>query len=184
MNPLVRLDREQAQLVVVDVQDRLLPLIHEHEQVVAQCARMIRAARVLEIPMLVSEQYPAGLGHTTSALLDVADGASRAEKSAFSVCRDEATFAPIKRAARPQVLLVGIEAHVCVLQSALDLLASGRQPFVLADAVSSRRPLDRETAFDRMRAAGVVVTTVESAIFELLEFSGTPEFKQILPIVK
>ena len=184
MHRVARLNRSDAQLVVVDVQERLLPLIHEHESVVSQCIRMIRAARVLDVSTLISEQYPAGLGNTTPALLDAAGDAPRAEKTAFSVCRDEATRNPILNRPQKQVLLIGIEAHVCVLQSALDLLAAGAQPYVLADAVSSRRAFDRDVAFDRLRSAGVVVTTVESAIFELLEFSGTNEFKQILPIVK
>ena len=181
---LARLELPQAQLLLVDIQERLLPQIAEHERVVAQAERMIRAAGVLHLPITISEQYPRGLGSTVAVLAAAAAGAPRLEKMTFSFCADEKCRARLVSLARPQVLLVGIEAHVCVYQTALDLLALQMQPVVLADAVGSRRPLDYAVALDGLRAAGVVVTTVESAIFELVYAAGTDLFKAVLPLVK
>lgn len=182
--PLVRLNREQAQLLIVDIQERLLPHIHLHEAVVAQAVRMTRAAHALELPVTVSEQYPEGLGATTPAVSEAAADAPRCTKMTFSFCTDAACRERITSVTRPQVLLVGIETHVCVQQTALDLLEMGMQPIVLADAVGSRRPLDYDIAIARLRHAGAIVTTVESAIFQFVQESGTPLFKKVLPLVK
>jgi nicotinamidase-related amidase len=179
-----RLDAKKAQLVVVDLQEKLLPLIAEHETVVSQIVRILRAARELQLPTTVSEQYPAGLGRTPAAVMVAAEGATRMEKMTFSLWQDEPIRERLLSLTRPQVLLVGIEAHVCVQQTVLDLLEAKLVPFVLADAVGSRRPLDRDIALERLRAAGTGVTTVESAIFEMLDRAGTDLFKRILPIVR
>ena len=179
-----RLRIDQAHLLVIDIQEKLLPLIDQKEQVVAQAERAVRAAAVLNLPITLSEQYVKGLGATIPALAEAAGGAPRAEKLAFSFCAEDACRERILSLRRPQVLLVGIEAHVCVQQPALDLGEMGLQPFVLADAVGSRRASDREVALERMRQGGVIVTTVESALFELLHASGTELFKRVLPLVK
>lgn len=179
-----RLDREHVQLVVVDMQERLIPHIHEHADVLAHAERMIRAAAVLDIPITVSEQYPRGLGPTAPAIRAAAGSAPLLAKTTFSLCGDEACRSRITAVLRPQVLLVGIETHVCVQQTALDLLEMQMRPFVLVDAVGSRRPLDAQVAIERMRGAGVVVTTVEAAIFQLVRESGTELFKRILPLVR
>ncbi|MEP0848762.1 MAG: hydrolase [Phycisphaerae bacterium] len=179
-----RLNASQSQLLVIDVQERLLPHIAEQEAMLAQLARMVRAARVLGMPCTLSEQYVKGLGPTAAALVELLADAPRREKLTFSAWRDEALRGLLTATVRPQVLLTGIEAHVCVQQTAFDLLDAGLTPFVLADAVSSRRERDRDVALARMRCAGAVVTTVEAAIFEMLDACGTERFKQILPIVK
>ena len=180
----IRLDREHAQLLVVDIQERLLPSIAEYERVLAQAERIIRAATVLELPITIPEQYPRGLGPTHPTIRDAAPGAVRTEKMTFSYCADPACRARLAAVGRPQVLLVGIEAHVCVQQTALDLLDLQMQPYVLADAVGSRWTFDCEIALAGMRTAGVVVTTVESAIFRMLHEAGTARFKRILPLVR
>jgi nicotinamidase-related amidase len=179
-----RLELGRTQLLVVDIQERLLPYIHEHANLVANTEKMVKAAVALQIPVTLSEQYPKGLGPTVPAIAAAATGARRAEKMTFSFCADEQCRACIASTQRLQVLLVGMETHVCVQQTALDLLALNMQPVVLADAVSSRRPIDHQTALDLLRAAGALVTTVESAIFQLVHESGTELFKRVLPIVK
>ncbi len=179
-----RLDREHAQLLIIDFQERLLPQIADHEAIVAQARRMIQAAAILDLPLTVSEQYPRGLGPTTPPIAELTGAATRLEKFTFSFCADAACRKRISAVLRPQVLIVGIEAHVCVQQTALDLLAMQMQPVVLADAVGSRRALDYQVALDGMRAAGVIVTTVESAIFQLLHEAGTDLFKRVLPLVR
>jgi nicotinamidase-related amidase len=181
------LDKSQAQLVVVDVQEKMLAHIHGREDVLAQVVRMMRAAAELELPLTVSEQYVRGLGATVPEIIAAAGEPKRhvrLEKMAFSLMRDAPLRERIVGLRRPQIVLVGIEAHVCVQQTALDLARLGLEPYVLADAVGSRRPVDRDVALERMRAAGVTVSTVEAAIFEMLEISGTDVFKRMLPIVK
>lgn len=179
-----RITSDHTQLLVVDVQARLTPHIRGHELVVAQIVRMLRAARELALPVTVTEQYPTGLGPTEPAILAAAGDAPRLEKTTFSVWGDDSCRTRLASLHRPAVLLVGIEAHVCVQQTALDLLAGGSQPWLLADAVGSRREIDRTTAVERMRHAGVIVTTVESCIYELMERAGTELFKRMLPIVR
>lgn len=179
-----KLDREHTQLVVVDVQEKMLPHIADHELVLEQVERMMRAAVVLEVPVTVSEQYVRGLGGTVGGVLEAAPEAYRGEKMTFSVCDDAKLRERIVSLMRPQVLLVGVETHVCVQQTALDLLSQQMRPYVLADAVGSRRAMDRSVSLERVRTAGAVVTTVESVIFELLRESGTEIFKRILPLVR
>ncbi|MBL8879891.1 MAG: hydrolase [Phycisphaerales bacterium] len=173
-----------AQLLVVDVQERLLPHIHNASQVIEQTSRMLRAARELSLPIIVSEQYVRGLGPTEPGLRESAGGATFVEKMTFSVWRDDAARDALGAAGRPIVIIAGIETHVCVQQTALDLVAAGYGAVLLADAVGSRRKLDHDIALVRMRAYGVDVTTTESMIYTLMERAGTERFKRILPIVK
>jgi isochorismate hydrolase len=179
-----RLDRERVQLLVVDIQEKLLPHVFNHEDLVTQSERIVRAAVALDVPVTVSEQYRKGLGPTTPRVAEAAGDAPYTEKTTFSYCQEDVCRQRVTSVLRPQVLLIGIEAHICVQQTALDLLEMQMQPFVLADAVGSRRELDYQVALERMRHAGVIVTTVESAIFQLVGASGTELFKRILPIVK
>lgn len=178
------LDITHAQLLVVDIQARLLPHVGERTRVVLQAVRMIRAAREMELPITVSEQYPQGLGASDPRIVEAASDAARIEKVAFSVCGEPEARERIVSLLRPQVLLVGIETHVCIQQTAFDLLGEQMRPIVLADAVGSRRVSDHEIALQRMRAAGITVTSVESAIYELMGRSGTELFKRILPLVR
>jgi nicotinamidase-related amidase len=175
---------DTTQLLIVDIQDKLLPFIHEPAHMVAQAERMIRAAHVLALPVTVSAQYVRGLGPTHPAIAAAAADAPQFEKLAFSCAADGPQRERLQSLQRPNVLLVGMEAHVCVQQTALDLLGLGMQPVVLADAVSSRRQADCEVALDGLRAAGAIVTTVEAAIFQMVHESGTELFKRILPLVR
>lgn len=179
-----RLSREQAQLLVVDLQEKLVPAIADSAALLSQAERMIRAALILGLPITVSEQYPRGLGPTVPMIRIAAKDAVRLEKTTFSLCADPACRQRLSDLARRQVLIVGIETHVCVQQTALDLLAMQMRPVVLADAVGSRRPVDYMVALDGLRAAGATVTTVESAIFQLLHEAGTELFKRMLPVVR
>lgn len=174
--------REDAILVVVDVQEKLLPHIAEAERVVGAIEKLIDGFRIVGAPLLVTEQYRKGLGPTTERLVAAVAGT---EPSAFSPI-EKMTFGcvahlPFRQALdaseRRQVVLCGIEAHVCVLQTALQLLAIGFEVFLAADATSSREPRNVEIALRRMEQEGVRMTTVEMAVFEMLHESGTPEFK-------
>jgi len=182
-DPLNRMRPDNTVLLVVDVQDKLLPAIHEADNVVEFARRMIEAAKVLGLPILAAEQYPQGLGRTCAILREAFAPVQPVEKTLFSAC--VARIAErLREVDRLNVLVVGIEAHVCVQQTVLDLVRLGYTPFVCADAVGSRRPLDRDTAIERMRQAGAVITTTESATFELLGEACTDAFKKILKIVK
>lgn len=181
--PPAALQPDSTVLLVIDFQDRLLPAIHEADACVAVACRMIEAAKIMGMPLLCTEQYPAGLGRTCAAVRESLGEAPILEKIRFSGCV-EAVVDRLRQLNRPNVIVVGIEAHVCVLQTVLDLLRLGFTTFVCADGVSSRRPLDRDVAVERMRQAGAVVTTTESTIFELLGEAGTETFRKVLKIVK
>ena len=174
---------DSTALMVIDVQDNLLPAIHEAERCVETSRRMIDAAKILDLPIVVTEQYPAGLGRTSPTLQASLGDHVPIEKIRFSACV-ETVLNRLRELARPNVLVVGTEAHVCVQQTVLDLLRLGYTTNVCVDAVSSRRPMDRDTALQRMAQAGAILTTTESAIFELLGQAGTDTFKEILTIVK
>jgi len=178
-----RLKTDSTVLLVIDVQQRLLPAMHDAAGCLASAVKLAEAARVLGVPALATEQYPAGLGPTCAELRSALGDAPIEQKMLFSAYV-EGISRRLAQRTPAAVIVAGIEAHVCVQQTVLDLLRAGYQPYVCADATSSRRPIDRETALARMRQAGAVVTTVESVIFELLGEAGTERFRQILKIVK
>lgn len=177
------LTRALATVLVVDLQQKLLPAMHEADSCVAAAARLIKAAGTLGVPVIATEQYPAGLGRTDPRISELLAANRTFEKTQFSAWI-EPVRAVLAHSGRNQVILVGIETHVCVQQTALDLLRDGKQVWLCVDAVTSRRPLDSQVACDRLRHAGAIVTTTESVIFELLGEAGTQEFKNILKIVK
>jgi len=170
------LSRERAALLVVDVQEGFRPY-ECFEPVASACAKLVQGARILQVPTLVSEQYPQGLGHTAPEV--GLAGERTIEKSVFSAARADG----FDLAGRSQAIVCGIEAHVCVSQTVHDLLAEGLQVHVIADAVGSRHDEDRERALERMQSAGAVISTVEAALFELLERAGTPEFKPVQRLI-
>jgi nicotinamidase-related amidase len=179
------LKRDETVLVVVDFQERLAAVMPERENVLKNITKLVGAAKVLRVPILMTEQYPQGLGLTV-APLKASLGADYKpfEKLAFSCCGCEAFMTALGELRRRVVLLVGIEAHVCVLQTALDLIHREYKVHVAADACCSRNEMDWNMGLLRMEHSGVLMTTVESAIFQMLERAGTAEFKEILKIVK
>ena len=181
---LTQMDRTKAVVLIVDLQEKLLPAITGATACVAASARLVAGAKALGVPVLVAEQYPAGLGHTCPEIATLMEDMPRCvEKMAFSACVP-AILDAIALQQRQQIIIAGVETHVCVQQTVLDLLRRGLRVWVCADAVGSRHELDREIALKRMRHAGAVVTTVESVLFELLGEAGTEDFKKILKIVK
>lgn len=168
--------RDRATLIVVDVQEgfRGYPVF---ASVARSCAKLLQAARILEVPRIVSEQYPKGLGPTAPEV--GLQDERRIEKTVFSAARADGFALD----GRDQAIVCGIEAHVCVSQTVHDLLETGITVHVPADAVGSRHDLDRDRALERMGSAGAVVSTVEAALFELLERAGTPEFKAVQRLV-
>jgi nicotinamidase-related amidase len=183
------LSNVQSQLLVIDVQEKLAPAMSDAGPVIANSAKLIAAARHFGAPVTLSEQYPKGIGPTVAALREAAgDGASTFDKMAFSCARDEAICGHLgllrEGRTRRQIVLTGIEAHVCVLQTALDLRQTGYEVFVVADAIASRETASRDLALARMQQAGVHAVTTEMVIFEWLGRAGTPDFKALLPLIK
>ncbi|MDK1031067.1 MAG: hydrolase [Planctomycetia bacterium] len=174
---------ENAVLVVSDGQGSLAEMMHEKEALFDNVKRIIKGAQVLEMPIIVTEQNPAGLGPTLPDIAALIQGEAIA-KFAFSCCGEEAFVEALRKLGRRQVLLAGIEAHVCVYQTAVDLIGLGYEVYVVADAVSSRAASNRQTGLDGMAGAGARLTSVEMALFELLKVARGDKFKQILKIVK
>lgn len=181
------LSAAKSSLLLVDMQERLLPAMSGAADVERQCGILLKAARALEVPVTLSEQYPKGLGHTVPALKSEIGNAPVFEKLAFSAWRDEALKAHLIRhheQGRPQVFVAGIEAHVCVLQSATDLANAGFAVFAVADAMSSRAPASLDLALARLRHAGIEVVNTEMVVFELLGRAGTAEFKALSGLIR
>jgi len=180
----VKLDRSRTALVVVDVQEAFRPAVLDFERVAGNVSVLVRGARVLGLPTLVTEQYPKGLGRTVPEVTEHLGSARPIEKVCFSAVGADGFSRALLETRRDQVLLCGIEAHVCVSQTAEDLLADGVEVHVAQDAVTSRTAENRALGLHKMERSGAGVTSVEAALFELLKEAGTPEFKEVQSLVK
>jgi len=169
------MQREHATLLVVDVQEKLAPAVHDADGLLARLQWLVGAVRDTGVPVVFSEQYPKGLGHTVPALRDVAPNARTVEKQHFSCVAGDCL--PDSLMQRDQVIVCGMETHVCVLQTVIDLLDEDKEVYVVSDAVSSRREADHQAGLARMRDAGAQLVTREMVLFELLHQAGTDEFK-------
>ena len=181
------LDRARSQLLVVDVQDRLLPAMFEGERMVERCAVLMQAAQRLAIPVTISEQYRKGLGGTVARLDNIKGDAAVLEKMHFSCAADPVLRAHIEglfAGGRTQLVVCGIESHVCVMQSVLGFKARGLEVYVAVDAVTSRHPASVDVALRRMSDAGIHQVNTEMALFEWLQVAGTPEFKELSKLIK
>ena len=182
------MSRGDTALLVVDVQEKLIPHIEGHQRLVFNVGRLIDGARTLALPVLASEQYPRGLGPTVAALADRLGDIP--DKLTFSCggcaglfAADGGAFDQLGDAVH-KILVSGIETHVCVAQTVFDLMAAGYRVFVPVDAVASRHAIDHDTALRRMESSGATLTTTEAALFEWCALAGTDEFKQISRLVK
>jgi len=183
----MRLERGNAVLAVIDVQEKLMPVIDGADELLRNVGRLIRGAHVLGIPVLVTEQYVKGLGPTVAPVreaLEATGGHRPIEKSCFSAHGCAAFADQLAALDRRHVLLAGVETHVCVYQTALDLLRAGLDVTLIADAVSSRTIRNRDIAIQRLAAEGARLSSTEMALFELTVTSGTEEFKSISRLVK
>ncbi|MCL4217599.1 MAG: hydrolase [Candidatus Hydrogenedentes bacterium] len=178
------LKREFVSFAVVDLQEKLLPKIAGVQKILENSIKLIQFARHLELPILLTEQYPKGLGPTTAVIVNELEGVAPLEKTAFGCLEAENFSQALRDTGRNQLLIFGIEAHVCVMQTALKAVEEGYEVFVVRDAIGSRRVAEYEAGLERMREAGVVLVTVEMAMFEILRQAGTPEFKKVLPLIK
>lgn len=170
------IDKDNSCLLLIDVQEKLTPHVLEPEALVSRCAWLLRLAQKVGVSVYVSEQYPQGLGATVAALKSPYVPLTKVH---FSCWQDSACQVALKAAHKKQFILMGIETHVCVMQTALDLIKAGYEVFVVVDAVSSRHMLDHKYALKRMKQASIQLVTSEMVFFEWLKQAGTPEFKAL-----
>ena len=179
-----RIKKEDAILTAIDFQEKLLPAMFEAEKVEAAAIKMAAGLNVMGVPEIVTTQYAKGLGQTVPAVEEALGELEPIDKSSFSAWNNEEYKSALQKSGRKTVILMGIETHICVEQTALDLLENGYTVFVPADCVQSRNPVNKELSLRRMEAAGVVITCAESILYELLGSSRAAEFKAISAIVK
>lgn len=181
----MRILKEDTIAVCVDIQERLFPHIHEFEQLKKNTEILVNGLKTLEIPMMVTEQYKKGLGNTIAEIKEKVADCPTFEKAAFSCCDDERFAAKLAETGTEKfVILFGIEAHICLMQTAIDLKTKGYKPVIIEDCVSSRNPENKRIAINRMLQEGIIITSYESVLFELCRYAGSDTFKAISKLVK
>lgn len=178
------LKRDKSLLVIVDIQERLAVAMTEKERVVVNTLHLIESARLLGLPLLITEQYPKGLGPTLPEVRNAVQTYAPIEKITFSCCGEKFFMEAVQETEKKQIILIGMETHVCVLQTCIDLLQADYDVHVVADAVCSRTDANYRTALEYMRDAGAVITCTETVLFQLLVKAGTEEFKAISKRIK
>ncbi|MCK5023911.1 MAG: hydrolase [Candidatus Aenigmarchaeota archaeon] len=176
--------REKSCLVVIDVQEKFRPVIHEFDEVVENISKLVKSFQILKVPVIVTEQNPEKLGKTVPEISEVIENNESINKMHFSCCGEKTFSDKIKASGAKDIILCGVETHVCVLKTALDLLKDDYNVYVVCDAVSSRKKFDTKIAIKRLRQSGVFLNTVESIIFQLMDSAGTDEFREIIRVVK
>lgn len=180
----MRIKRDQCAGLLIDIQERLFPHMDRKDDLLRKNLMLIEGLKILGVPLFFTEQYPRGLGPTHESIREVLGTIPPIEKTAFSCCDEPEYIKTLEKHKRNALIICGIEAHVCVMQTAVDLLESGYSAVVVEDCISSRNPEDKRVAIHRMRSEGAVITTCESILFELARISGTEEFKAISRLVK
>jgi nicotinamidase-related amidase len=178
------LNKEDAVLLVVDIQERLAVVMKEKDKVVRNCQHLIELAKMIKVPVVVSEQYPKGLGRTVPELQSVLSEYKPIEKISFDCCGQPAFLQELKKHGKKTVIVTGMETHICVLQTCVGLLSAGVNVHVVEDAVCSRTEENWRTGIEFMRSAGAVLTCTETVLFQLLKVAGTEEFKKISQRIK
>lgn len=179
-----RISAQDSQILLVDMQEKLLPGIWQKDALLRRCRLLLRGAALLGQPVMVTHQYAKGLGETEHSLRGLLHPYAPMDKMSFSCYGDAAIAQALKGSGRRTVVLCGIETHICVQQTALDLLDAGYRVVLLADCMGARRPEDSQVALERMRQAGAEVSTCEAVLFEWMERAGTEAFKQFSRLVK
>ena len=178
------MNADTSQLLLIDIQERLAPAVLDGGRTVERAGLLLDAAALLDVPHTVSEQYPRGLGPTVAAIREKADPGRVFDKVHFSCQADDRLAAALAGTGRPEAVLCGMEAHVCVLQTALEMAEAGYRVHVVADAVASRKAPDRGLAIERMRGAGIAVVSSEMVVFEWLRTAGHPEFRAASALIR
>jgi len=180
----MRLLKENVIGVVVDIQERLFPHINEHEQLDKNTQILIQGLKALGVPLLVTEQYKKGLGETIGGIANLVKDDPHFEKMAFSCCDEPSFMEALETSTKRVVILAGMETHICMLQTAVDLKERGFTPVIVEDCVSSRTANNKRIAMERFRNEGIIITSYESVLFELCRVAGSDAFKTISKLVK
>ena len=170
--------------LIIDIQERLFPVMHKKEQLLNNCKTLIGGLAALELPLITTQQYTKGLGETVSEIKEVIPNFSFIEKRSFSCFDEPEVLEKLKESAAKNIIICGIESHVCILQTAVDFKAAGFNPVVVMDCVSSRSEANIELAKERFRHEGILMTSYESILFELTRSSAAPGFRAISKLVK
>jgi nicotinamidase-related amidase len=180
----MRILKQNTAAMVIDIQEKLFPVMAGKEELLTNCLKLVKGLQILGIPLVVTQQYTKGLGETMPEISSEIQNFSYIEKRDFSCCGEPAVLNRLREFEAVNIIICGIESHVCVLQTALDLKESGYNPVIVMDAVSSRHPASIELAKDRFRYENIMMTSTESLLFELTRSSSTPEFREISRLVK
>jgi nicotinamidase-related amidase len=180
----MRILKNDTIALVVDFQERLFPVIHQNDKLQNNVTTLLQGLNTLCVPMIVTEQYRKGLGATIEPIALLVEDKPNMEKIAFSCCDEPSILEKIELSGRRTILICGIESHICVLQTAIDLKERGFKPVVVADCVASRTEENKQIALERMKQEGIILTSYESILFELCRYSGSDEFKAISKLVK
>ena len=180
----MRINPNNVACLVIDLQERIFQAIHKYENLSRNVPILLEGLKILEIPIFVTEQYVKGLGPTVPEIARSIEGINRIEKSSFSCCDEPRFILELANSGKDYVIVCGVESHVCVLQTVIDLKQHGYHPVVVEDCISSRKENDKMVALMRMQQEGVIVTTYEAILFELLRYSGGETFKAISRLVK
>ena len=176
----MRIEREQAAAIVVDYQGKLVPVMYEHEELIRRSKILLEGLKILDVPMYITQQYTKGLGMSVDEIMEAAGTTEYIDKIAFTAY-DSVKW---KLRGKKFVIVCGIEAHICVLQTVIDLKAAGYVPVLVADCIASRKEADKQVALERARQEGAIVTTYESLLFELLKVAGTDTSKAIQKLIR
>ncbi|MDX1810137.1 MAG: isochorismatase family protein [Sulfurospirillaceae bacterium] len=180
----MRINPDEVFALAIDIQERLFPHMHDKDILLENTLKLVKGLKLLGIDFVLNEQYPKGIGHTLEPIRDILRDEKAHEKVTFSCCKTEDTMDVIKAQDKKYVIIFGIEAHVCVLQSVLDLIESGYIPVLVTDCISSRKENDKNIAILRMTQAGAIPTTYESLLFELCVSAKHKTFKEISSLIK
>lgn len=180
----MRILKENTAALIIDIQEKLFPHIDQHAALEKNTKILIEGLKAIEIPLLITQQYTKGLGTTIASLQESIGEIEHIEKMAFSCCDDENFMVELHKLNKKNVIVAGIEAHVCVLQTTIDLVENGFTPIVIADCISSRNANNKNIALERMQKEGAIISSYESILFELCRYSGNETFKTISKLVK
>jgi len=180
----MKIKKEDAVCLVIDVQEKLVPAIHNQEEVVKKTIQLLNGLKTLDCPVIFTQQYTKGLGMTVPEIVETQENFQYIEKITYSCLDTEEVKETLKKLGKKTVIIAGLETHICVMQTVRDLIADGYQVYLAADCISSRTAFNYQVGMERMKQEGAVISSVESVLFEMLVKAGTPEFKTISKIIK
>ena len=180
----MRIKQEESAVMIIDMQDRLFPHMAGKDALLNNIQRLIRGMQILDIPIILTEQYSKGLGKTILPVKDLINDVEPVEKISFSCCDEGRVMNALHQLNRKFIIIAGIETHVCVLQTVLDLIGLGYTPVVVADCISSRKETDKNIAIERIKSEGALITSTESILLELCRRAGNEKFKAISALIK